>query len=134
MTLDIRILVVEDSAGTRVLVKKILQNLGYKKVELASDGLDALEFMGKKDFDLIISDWIMPNMDGIELVQAIRKQPKWKDLPVLLVTADEEPENIMLAMRAGASNYMTKPYNAKELREKIRRIFEFSAKLAERGV
>ncbi len=133
MDKDIRILVAEDSVGTRMLVKKILRNIGFMDVELVEDGVEALEKMEDEEFDLIISDWIMPKMNGLELVAAIRANERWRQLPILLVTADEEPENIMSAMRAGATNYMTKPYDAQVLNEKIQRIFEFQAKVAQRS-
>ena len=133
MNKDIRILVAEDSAGTRVLVKKILRNLGFSDVDMVEDGVEALELMQDEDFDLVISDWIMPNMNGLELVAAIRADKRWEQLPILLVTADEEPENIMLAIRAGATNYMSKPYDSKVLGEKIQDIFKFKAKVAQRS-
>jgi len=120
----------EDSASTRVLVKKMLRNLGYEDVELAEHGLEALKMLEAADeeFDLLISDWIMPEMNGLDLVKAIREREALKHLPVLLVTADEDPENIMAALRAGADNYMCKPYDAKVLAEKINKIFAFRKK------
>ena len=130
---DLRILLVDDSVGTRTLVKKMLRNLGYSEVETAGDGHEALDLILEDDFDLVISDWIMPKMSGVELVEQLKKNEDTKNIPVLLVTADDDPANIMAALKAGADNYMCKPYDAKVLAEKIEKVFQFKEKKAQRN-
>ncbi len=125
---DIQILIVDDSAGTRNLVLKILRNLGFENVDAAEDGIDALSQLEDEDYDLVISDWFMPNMSGVELVKEMRSKDDFKDIPVLLVTAEDDQDSIMEAIKVGANNYMVKPYNAKILSEKIQKIFDFQDK------
>ena len=132
MDKSIRIILVDDSLGIRLVAKKLFHNLGYQSVEVLEDGFKALELMERQEFDLALIDWSMPKMSGLELLERIRKHEKWADLPVLLVTAIEEPLELMEALRAGADNYMTKPYDANQIEEKIRQVFEFREKKAGR--
>ena len=125
---DINILVVDDSLGIRLAVKKMFNKLGFEHIEIADDGTTALEIMKDQLFDLVVVDWSMPKMSGIELVQEMKKSERLKDIPALLVTADEEQETIMTALRAGINNYMKKPYEAKVIIEKIDQIFKFQEK------
>ncbi|MDX2470371.1 MAG: response regulator [SAR324 cluster bacterium] len=125
---DIQILIVDDSSATRSLVLKILRNLGFENVDSAEDGVEALAMFDDEDYDLVISDWFMPNMSGVELVKEMRSQDDLKEIPVLLVTAEDDQDSIMEAIKVGANNYMVKPYNAKVLSEKIQKIFDFQDK------
>ncbi len=90
----IRILVVDDMATMRRIIKGLLNQLGYKNIEEAEDGKVAFQKLKSQDFDFVITDWNMPNMTGLELVQEIRKDPELKDLPVLMVTAEAKKENV----------------------------------------
>ncbi len=122
---DIRILVVDDSVGIRLAAKKVFQNLGFLNVSVADDGTTALEELKKGPFELVVADWNMPKMSGIELLKAMRAENSLKDIPFLLVTGDEDQDKIMTAIKAGISSFMTKPYDAKVLSEKIEKIFAF---------
>ncbi len=124
---DINILVVDDSVGIRLAAKKVFQNLGFNKVSVADDGTTALEELKKEPFDLVVADWNMPKMSGVDLLKAMRAEKSLEKIPFLLVTGEENQDSLMDAMRAGISNFMTKPYDAKILSEKIERIFAFKA-------
>lgn len=121
---DLKFLVVDDFSTMRRIVKNLLKELGFNNVEEAEDGVDALKKMQSSHFDFIITDWNMPNMDGLELLKAIRAEPKFTALPVLMVTAEAKKENIIAAAQAGASNYVVKPFTAAILEEKLNKIFE----------
>jgi len=122
---DIKILVVDDMAAMRKILKTLLAQLGYKNVDEAEDGKQALEILRQNPdkYDLVITDWNMPNMTGIELVQAIRSDEKLKHLPILMVTAEAKKENVLAAIKAGVNNYIVKPFTAETLKEKIEKIF-----------
>ncbi|MBT4267319.1 MAG: response regulator [Deltaproteobacteria bacterium] len=126
---DIRILVVDDSIGIRLAAKKVFQNLGFMQVSVADDGTTALEELKKEPFELVVADWNMPKMSGIDLLKAMRAEKSLENIPFLLVTGDDNQDNIMEAIKAGISNFMTKPYDAKVLSEKIERIFTFQDEL-----
>ena len=122
---DINILIVDDMAAMRKILKALLAQLGYKNVDEAEDGKQALEILRKNPdkYELVITDWNMPNMTGIELVQEIRKDEKLKHLPILMVTAEAKKENVLMAIKAGVNNYIVKPFTAETLKEKIEKIF-----------
>ncbi len=121
---NIDVLVVDDAPTMRRIVRSLLRELGLKNVREAEDGNGALEALKTKKADLVISDWNMPNMNGIELLRAIRGDGAIKDLPVLMVTAESKKENIMEAVQAGVNNYIVKPFNAQTLEEKLNKIFK----------
>jgi len=129
---NINILVVDDSIGIRIAAKKIFNKLGYSKVALADDGTTALEQLKKDSFDLVVADWNMTKMSGMELLQAMRADASLSDIPFLLVTGDEDQDRIIEAIKAGINNFMTKPYRAKVLSEKIERIFTFREEVKQR--
>ena len=83
----------------------------------------ALQKLKSGKYDFVITDWNMPNMTGLELVQEIRKDPELKHLPVLMVTAEAKKENVLMAIKAGVNNYIVKPFTAEVLKEKIEKIF-----------
>ncbi len=118
------VLVVDDAPTMRRIVRSLLRELGMKNVREAEDGNAALESLKTKKADLVVSDWNMPNMSGIELLKAIRGDGGLKDLPVLMITAEAKKENIMAAVQAGVNNYIVKPFNAQTLQEKIEKIFK----------
>ena len=122
---DINILVVDDMAAMRKILKTLLAQFGYKNVDEAEDGKQALEKLRQNPdkYGLVITDWNMPNMTGIELVQAIRSDEKLKHLPVLMVTAEAKKENVLMAIKAGVNNYIVKPFTAETLKEKLEAIF-----------
>ncbi len=120
---NIRILVVDDMATMRRIIKGLLEQLGFKNIDEAEDGKVALQKLKSQKYDFVITDWNMPNMTGLELVQEIRKDPELKSMPVLMVTAEAKKENVLLAIKAGVNNYIVKPFTAEVLKEKIEKIF-----------
>lgn len=119
-----KILVVDDFPTMRRIVKSVLKQLGFENIEEAEDGAHALSKVKAGKFDFIVSDWNMPNMEGIDLLRQIRATPELQHIPVLLVTAEAEKEKIMEAIKAGVNNYVVKPFNAATLQEKMDKIFD----------
>ncbi|WP_147198459.1 chemotaxis response regulator CheY [Pantoea sp. MBD-2R] len=121
---NMRFLVVDDFNTMRRIVRNLLKELGFNNVEEAEDGVDALAKLRTGGFDFVVSDWNMPNMDGLQLLQTIRADSTLGKLPVLMVTAEAKKENIIAAAQAGASGYVVKPFTAATLEEKLGKIFE----------
>ena len=120
----IKILVVDDFPTMRRIIKNLLKDLGFENVDEAEDGVMGLEKLRNNNFDLVVSDWNMPNMDGLVMLKTIRADPALSKLPVLMVTAEAKKENIIAAAQAGASGYVVKPFTAAVLEEKLNKIFE----------
>lgn len=119
-----KFLVVDDFSTMRRIVMNLLKELGYSNMEEAEDGVAALKKLQAEKYDFVVTDWNMPNMTGLELLVAIRKDDKLKGLPVLLVTAEAKNDNIVAAAQAGASGYVVKPFTAVVLEEKLNKIIE----------
>lgn len=119
-----KFLVVDDFSTMRRIVRNLLKELGYTNVDEAEDGVQALQKLRSDQFDFVVSDWNMPNMDGLTMLQEIRKDPALSKLPVLMVTAEAKKENIVAAAQAGANGYVVKPFTAATLEEKLVKIFE----------
>lgn len=120
----IKFLVVDDFSTMRRIVRNLLKELGFTNVDEAEDGAIALQKLQAGAFDFVVTDWNMPNMDGLTLLQTIRSTPNLKHLPVLMITAEAKKENIIAAAQAGASGYIVKPFTAGTLSEKLNKIFE----------
>jgi two-component system, chemotaxis family, chemotaxis protein CheY len=121
----IKFLVVDDFSTMRRIVRNLLKELGFTNVEEAEDGQIALQKLNAgTHYDFVVTDWNMPNMDGLTLLQNIRSSPNLKHLPVLMITAEAKKENIIAAAQAGASGYIVKPFTAATLSEKMNKIFE----------
>jgi len=121
---SLKFLVVDDFSTMRRIVRNLLKELGFTNVEEAEDGAIALSKLREGNFEFIVSDWNMPNMDGLTLLQNVRAHPKLKALPFLMITAEAKKENIIAAAQAGASGYIVKPFTAATLQEKLDKIFE----------
>lgn len=121
---ELRFLVVDDFSTMRRIVRNLLKELGFNDVEEAEDGADALVKLKAAPFDFVISDWNMPNMDGLSLLQTIRADGAMAAMPVLMVTAEAKKENIVAAAQEGASGYVVKPFTAATLEEKLSKIFD----------
>lgn len=121
---NMKFLVVDDFSTMRRIVRNLLKELGYTNVDEAEDGVAAMAKLRSGSFDFVVSDWNMPNMTGIELLQAIRGDAGLKHLPVLMVTAEAKKENIIAAAQAGASGYVVKPFTSATLEEKLAKIFQ----------
>jgi two-component system, chemotaxis family, chemotaxis protein CheY len=125
---NMKFLVVDDFSTMRRIVRNLLKELGYTNVDEAEDGAMGLSKLRSSQFDFVISDWNMPNMDGLTMLQQIRADPALSKLPVLMVTAEAKKENIIAAAQAGANGYVVKPFTAATLDEKLGKIFEKLAK------
>lgn len=122
MDTSIKILCVDDFATMRRILKNILKQLGFTNITEADDGTTALEELKRGDFDLIISDWNMPKMTGLELLKTVRGMDQYKDIPFLMVTAEAQKQNVIEAVQAGVSNYVVKPFTAEAISEKLQKI------------
>uniref|UniRef100_A0A914YE08 Response regulatory domain-containing protein n=4 Tax=cellular organisms TaxID=131567 RepID=A0A914YE08_9BILA len=108
----------------RRIIKNLLKDLGYENVDEAEDGQMGLEKLRNGNFEFVVSDWNMPNLDGLEMLKQIRADANLSSLPVLMVTAEAKKENIIAAAQAGANGYVVKPFTAATLEEKLNKIFE----------
>ena len=121
---SLKFLVVDDFSTMRRIVRNLLKELGFTNVEEAEDGAVALGKLQEGNFEFVVSDWNMPNMDGLTLLQNVRGDARLKTLPFLMITAEAKKENIIAAAQAGASGYIVKPFTAATLSEKLAKIFE----------
>jgi two-component system chemotaxis response regulator CheY len=121
---NIKILVVDDFSTMRRIIKNLLRDLGFNNTSEADDGLTALPMLQAGSFDLLVTDWNMPGMQGIDLLKAVRADPKLAHMPVLMVTAEQKKEQIIEAAQAGVNGYIVKPFTAATLKEKLDKIFE----------
>lgn len=122
--MKMRFLVVDDFSTMRRIVRNLLKELGFLNVDEAEDGAMAYSKLTSEQYDFIVTDWNMPNMDGLTLLQQVRANSQLKHLPVLMITAEAKKENIVAAAQAGASGYIVKPFTAATLNEKLNKIFE----------
>lgn len=118
-----RVLVVDDFATMRRIVKNILRQLGFTNVTEADDGTTAWDVLNSEKIDFVVSDWNMPQMTGIDLLRKVRASEELADTPFLMVTAEACQENIIEAVQAKVSNYIVKPFTAETLKQKIDKIF-----------
>jgi len=114
-----KVLIVDDYKTMLRIVRNILRQLNFSNVDEAMDGSEALEMLRSDDYGLVISDWNMEPMTGIELLRAVRSDDKLKSLPFIMVTAESKTENVRTAAEAGVSNYIVKPFNAETLKSKM---------------
>jgi two-component system chemotaxis response regulator CheY len=123
---NMKILVVDDFSTMRRIVRNLLVELGFTNtlIQEADDGENALIMLRAQPFDLVVTDWNMPNMTGIDLLRAIRAEAALKGLPVLMVTAENNRDQIIAAAQAGVNGYIVKPFTAVTLKEKLSKIFE----------
>ena len=119
----IKVLVVDDMSTMRRIVKNVLRQIGFSDIVEAENGQDALTKLKTGGFGLVVSDWNMPVMQGIELLRAVRADTELKTIPFLMVTAEAQKENLIEAVQAGVSNYVVKPFTAEVLQGKLEKIF-----------
>ena len=122
MSKNLRFLVVDDFSTMRRIVKNLLNDLGYANVQEADDGNTALPMLQTGGFDFLVTDWNMPGMPGLDLLKAVRADPKLAKMPVLMLTAEAKREQIIEAAQAGVNGYVIKPFTAITLKEKIEKI------------
>jgi len=116
------VLVVDDFTTMRRIIRNILRDLGFGTVIDAEDGAAAVKILETQKVDLVISDWNMPTMNGLELLKWVRANAATRNLPFLMVTAESQKENIMEAVKAKVSNYVVKPFTAQSLAEKLQKL------------
>lgn len=121
---SLKILAVDDSPTMRRIIVNTLKRAGYEDVTEASDGKDALAKMKVEQFNFVITDWNMPEMDGLTFVTQIRNLDEFKDLPILMVTTRSVKDDIIEAMKAGVNNYIVKPFTPETLGEKIGQVLK----------
>lgn len=124
MDKNMQILIVDDFSTMRRIIRNLLHELGFENTTEADDGNTAIPVLESKPIDLIVLDWNMPGMPGIELLRWVRNHEKLSKLPILMVTAEAKREQIVEAAEAGVNGYVVKPFNAATLKSKLERIFE----------
>ena len=119
MSKSLNILVVDDSTTMQRIIKNTLHRLDLNNITLANDGVEALDLILLNSYDLLITDWYMPNMNGLDLVKAVRSQQKYVDLPIIMVTTEGGKFEVITALQAGVNNYIVKPFTPQILKEKL---------------
>ncbi len=120
----LKFLVVDDFSTMRRIVRNLLKELGFTNVEEAEDGAVALSKLRQGGYEFVVSDWAMPNMDGLTLLQNVRADTRLQDLPFIMITNESKQEKLNAAMRAGVTSCIVKPFNAATLQEKLDTVFE----------
>jgi two-component system, chemotaxis family, chemotaxis protein CheY len=123
VNINMKILVVDDSATMRRIVTNVLSMLGFSNITLAIDGTEALQLLVSDDFDLIVSDWSMEPVSGMDLLKHVRKDGKLKNLPFIMLSGESDKKSIIATMKNGVSEYIVKPFSKETLRSKIQNIF-----------
>jgi len=113
------ILIVDDYKTMLRIIRNLLRQLDFQNVEEAGDGASALQLLESREFSLIISDWNMEPMTGLQLLREVRKSPRLKAIPFIMITAESKTDNVIAAKEAGVSNYIVKPFNAETLKAKL---------------
>lgn len=132
---ELRLLLVDDDLSVRKLIKAVCFGMGIRQIIEAPDGRQAIqvlktppaslrpgESLSKRKFDLIISDWMMPEMNGLELLKHVRQESKVKNIPFILLTAEREQENVSDAIKAGVTDYIIKPFTTEDLQNKLSKL------------
>lgn len=116
-----RILIVDDSSTMRRIIGNVVQQLGFAKEDFdeAEDGVKAWKMLGESQYDVILTDWNMPNMNGLELVQKTRSEGQHQKTPIIMITTEGGKGEVITALKAGVNNYIVKPFNADILKEKL---------------
>jgi two-component system chemotaxis response regulator CheY len=117
--MNMQILIVDDYKTMLRIIRNLLKQLGFNNVDEATDGSAALQKLRAKDYDLVISDWNMEPMSGLDLLKEVRADTKLNKLPFVMITAESKTENVVAAKEAGVSNYIVKPFNAATLKTKL---------------
>jgi two-component system chemotaxis response regulator CheY len=123
MDLSMKVLVVDDFATMRRILRGVLKEIGFTKIVEADDGSTALAVLKKDKVDLIVSDWNMPEVTGLELLKAVRGDESMKNVPFLMVTAEGQKDSVVQAVQAGVDNYVVKPFTADTIKQKLEQIF-----------
>ncbi|MCA3358540.1 MAG: chemotaxis response regulator CheY, partial [Alphaproteobacteria bacterium] len=122
MDKNINVLIVDDYRTMLRIIRNLLKQLDFNNVDEAVDGQEALAKLRAGNFGLVISDWNMAPMTGLDLLKEVRADQRLKNMPFIMITAESKTENVVAAKQAGVSNYIVKPFNAETLREKIEKV------------
>ena len=122
MDKNINVLIVDDYRTMLRIIRNLLKQLEFNNVDEAVDGQEALAKLRAGNFGLVISDWNMAPMTGLDLLEEVRADQRLKNMPFIMITAESKTENVVAAKQAGVSNYIVKPFNAETLREKIEKV------------
>jgi two-component system chemotaxis response regulator CheY len=128
---SINVLIVDDYQSMRRTIADILRHLGFRNLFFAEDGKQALRRLDETSIQLVILDWDMPIMTGIEVLQQMRRNESWKEIPVVMVTAVASRDRVMEAIESGITDYVIKPFTPQTLEKKLKQIFSQSAAAAE---
>ena len=123
MDLNMNVLIVDDFATMRRILKNIMKQIGFSNIVEAENGKNALKLLKSDPIDLVLCDWNMPEMAGIDLLNAVRGDDQLKTMPFVMVTAEAQKENILEAVKAGVSSYIVKPFTAETVEEKLNKVF-----------
>jgi two-component system chemotaxis response regulator CheY len=124
MDLNMKVLIVDDFATMRRILKNILRQIGFANISEADDGTTAIKELKEEKYDLVLCDWNMPQMPGIELLTKMKSDDELKDIPFVMVTAEAKKDNILEAVKAGVSSYIVKPFTAETIGEKLKKVFD----------
>ncbi len=119
---EAKILVVDDSSTMRRILKMSLARCGYTDVEEAGDGADGLAHCRAKQYDCVLTDWNMPNMDGLQMIQNLREMPSYASIPVVMVTTEGAKDDVIEALTRGATSYIVKPFTPETLHDKLQEV------------
>ena len=123
MDLGMKVLIVDDFATMRRILKNIMKQIGFSDITEADNGKNALKALKSDKIDLVLCDWNMPEMAGIDVLNSVRADNDLKDTPFIMVTAEAQKENILEAVKAGVSSYIVKPFTAETVEEKLQKVF-----------
>ena len=123
MDLNMEVLIVDDFATMRRILKNILTQIGFTNIYEADHGKNALKVLKNQKIDLIMCDWNMPEMTGLDLLNAVRADEALKGIPFVMVTAEAQKENIIQAVQAGVNNYVVKPFTTETITQKLEKVF-----------
>ena len=126
---QITILVIEDDKNLKRLIKSHLKNFGFERIQEADDGNSALQILSEINIDLIIADWHMPGMDGLEFYALLKNKDGFKDIPFLMVTGEAKKEKVIEAFTSGIKNYIIKPFEAEDLERKVHKLLNLKSSL-----
>lgn len=113
------VLIIDDSKPMRAILRQICSTLGFVHIVEAGDGKEALRALRANDISLVISDWHMPNMDGMQFIQEVKSLPEYEDLPIIVVTTEAEKSKILVALMNGVADYIVKPFIEATVKQKI---------------
>jgi len=121
---ELNFLIVDDSATMRKIIKLNLTKIGYSNIIEAPNGAEGLKKLSEEKIDLIFSDWNMPEMNGLQFLQAVRSQATYQDIPIIMLTTVNTQDEVIAALKAGANSYIVKPFTADKLKEKIEAVIK----------